>query len=144
MQPLRTIDAAALAHLNRALIGFDRIFHQIENRSVGTNNNYPPFNIIKYDEQNYGIELAVAGFLKQEITVEVDQDQLVIRGSHTDDVMEGTQYIHRGLAARDFEKAFTLPQYMEVGEVSLTHGILHVKLTQVVPEALKPRQIEIK
>lgn len=141
---LRPIDAAALAQLNRALIGFDRIFNQIENRSVGSNNNYPPFNIIKYNESNYEIELAVAGFLKQEITVEVDQDQLVIRGSHTDDVAEGTQYIHRGLAARAFEKAFTLPQYMEVGEVELTNGILHVKLTQVVPEALKPRQISIK
>lgn len=140
---LRPIDAAALAQLNRALIGFDRIFHQIENRSVGANNNYPPFNILKYDESNYEIEIAVAGFSKEDIAVEVDQDQLIIRGRQLKDD-DASLYIHRGLAARDFEKAFTLPQFMEVGEVSLTNGILHVKLTQVVPEALKPRQIEIK
>jgi molecular chaperone IbpA len=142
MNQLRTLDAAALAQLNRALIGFDRIFHNIEARSVN-NNNYPPFNILKYDESNYEIEVAVAGFSKAEITVEVDQDQLVIRGQSMTTEKTGT-YIHRGLAARDFERAFTLPQYMEVGEVSLTDGILCVKLKQVVPEALKPRQIEIK
>lgn len=140
---LRPIDAAALAQLNRALIGFDRIFHNIESRSVNTNNNYPPFNILKYDECNYEIEIAVAGFDKEDITVEVDQDQLIIRGHRAKDD-DASLYIHRGLAARDFEKAFTLPQFMEVGEVSLTNGILHVKLTQVVPEALKPRQIAIK
>lgn len=144
MQQLRPIDAAALAHLNRALIGFDRIFHQIETRSVGANNNYPPFNIIKIGENDYEIEIAVAGFTKTEITVEVDQDQLVVRGQSMTTAWPAENYIHRGLASRDFEKAFTLPQYMEVTEVSLTNGILHVKLTQVVPEALKPRQIEIK
>jgi molecular chaperone IbpA len=139
---LRPIDAAALAQLNRALIGFDRIYHNIEARGVSTQ-NYPPFNILKYDESNYEIEIAVAGFNKEDITVEVDQDQLIIRGHQAKDD-DASLYIHRGLAARDFEKAFTLPQFMEVGEVSLTNGILHVKLTQVVPEALKPRQIEIK
>lgn len=139
---IRPIDAAALAQLNRALIGFDRIFHNIEARGVSTQ-NYPPYNVLKHNDNTYEIELAVAGFGREDITVEVDQDQLIIRGSHSkqDDT---TQYIHRGLAARDFERAFTLPQYMEVGEVSLTNGILHVKLTLVIPEALQPRRIEVK
>jgi molecular chaperone IbpA len=140
---LRTIDAAALANLNRALIGFDRIFNNIEARSFNTNSNYPPFNVLKHDETNYEIELAVAGFDRDDIIVEVDQDQLIIKGHRAKDE-DATKYVHRGLAARDFEKAFTLPQYMEVGDVSLTQGILHVKLTLVIPEALKPRRIEVK
>ena len=138
---LRTLDANALAQINRALIGFDRIFNNIEARSI--NANYPPYNILKYDEHHYEIELAVAGFDKEDITVEVDQDQLIIKGHHPK-ADDASLYIHRGLAARDFERAFTLPQYMEVGDVELTNGILHVKLTLVIPEALKPRRIEVK
>jgi molecular chaperone IbpA len=142
MQIIRPLDAAALAQLNRALIGFDRIFHNIEARGVSTQ-NYPPYNVLKYDDNNYEIEVAVAGFGREDITVEVDQDQLIIRGHQSKDV-DSNLYIHRGLAARDFERAFTLPQYMEVGEVSLTNGILHVKLAHIVPEALQPRRIEVK
>jgi molecular chaperone IbpA len=144
MTQLRTIDAAALAHLSRALIGFDRIFNNIESRGTNSNINYPPFNIIKFDDTHYEIEIAVAGFAKTDIAVEVDQDQLIIKGYKPEIEINDSQYIHRGLAARNFERAFTIPQYMEVGEVSLTNGILHVKLTLIVPEALKPRRIEVK
>jgi molecular chaperone IbpA len=140
MTQLRTIDAAALAHLSRALIGFDRIWSDAENR---TQNNYPPFNLVKHSESNFEIQLAVAGFSKEEITVEVDQDQLVIRGQRTYNAAE-PEYLHRGLAARDFEKSWTLADHMEVGEVELTNGILSVKITRIVPEALKPRLIAIK
>jgi molecular chaperone IbpA len=139
---LRTIDAAALANINRALIGFDRIFNNIEARGVNTQ-NYPPYNVLKYDDNNYEIEIAVAGFDREDITVEVDQDQLIIKGNHPK-ADDDSLYIHRGLASRNFERAFTLPQYMEVGEVTLTNGILHVKLTLIIPEALKPRRIEVK
>ena len=145
MTQLRTIDAASLAQLSRALIGFDRIFNNIESRAVNNNNNYPPHNVIKYDDNNYEIEIAVAGFDKDEITVTVDQDELIVVGqSNTPNESVNKEYIHRGLAARDFTRSFTLPQYMEVGEVTLTKGVLSVKLTIVVPEALKPRQIQIK
>jgi molecular chaperone IbpA len=140
---LRPVDAAALAQINRALIGFDRIFSNIESRSV--NNNYPPHNVIKHNDSNYEIEIAVAGFDKSEISVTVDQDELVISGRKVSvEENETSQYIHRGLAARDFDRSFTLPQYMEVSEVVLTNGVLSVKLNMQVPEALKPRQIEIK
>ena len=142
MNELRTIDPAALAHLSRALIGFDRIFNNIEARAVN-NNNYPPHNVIKHDDDNYEIELAVAGFDRSEISVTVDQDELIISGRKAREESNSV-YIHRGLAARDFDRSFTLPQYMEVGEVTLTNGVLSVKLTMIVPEALKPRTIEIK
>jgi molecular chaperone IbpA len=140
MTQLRTIDAAALAHLSRALIGFDRIWSDAESR---THNNYPPFNLIKHSEINFEIQLAVAGFNKAEITVEVDQDQLIIRGQKAYAEAE-PEYLHRGLAARDFEKSWTLADHMEVDEVELTNGILSVKITRIVPEALKPRLIAIK
>jgi molecular chaperone IbpA len=140
---LRPVDAAALAQLNRALIGFDRIFQNIESRSV-SNNNYPPHNVIKHNDNDYEIEIAVAGFDKSDISVTVDQDELVISGRKEDVESTDSVYIHRGLAARDFDRSFTLPQYMEVSEVRLTNGVLSVKLSMKVPEALKPRTIEIK
>ena len=140
MTQLRTIDAAALAHLSRALIGFDRIWSDAENRTQS--NNYPPFNLVKHSDSNFEIELAVAGFSKDEITVEIDQDQLIIRGQKFAD--DSKEYLHRGLAARDFEKSWTLADHMEVDEVELTNGILSVKITRMIPEALKPRLIAIK
>jgi len=141
MTQLRTMDAAALAHLSRALIGFDRIFNEVENRTQ--TNNYPPFNIIKRSDSLFEIELAVAGFNKEELTVEIDQDQLIIRGQKAYSEAE-PEYLHRGLAARDFERTWTLADHMEVDEVELTNGILSVKITRMIPEALKPRLIAIK
>jgi molecular chaperone IbpA len=141
---LRTIDAQALANLNRALIGFDRIFSDVENRFANTvQTNYPPYNILKHSENNFEIEIAVAGFEKSDITVEVDQDQLIVRGQRTKDE-DTSKYLHRGLAARDFERSWTLAEHMEVSEVELTNGILRVKITRIVPEELKPRLIPIK
>jgi molecular chaperone IbpA len=143
MNQLARFDTNSLAHLNRALIGFDRIFNDFENRHVNSTTNYPPYNVLKHDEDHFEIEIAVAGFDKEDITVEVDQNQLIIKGTRTkeDDV---TKYVHRGLAARDFERVFTLMEHMEVGEADLTNGILSVKITRVIPEALKPRVIAIK
>lgn len=142
MTQLRTIDAQALAHMNRALVGFDRILNDrfFEARS----SNYPPHNIVKFDDTHYGIEVAVAGFQKEEITVEVDQDQLTIRG--VNQITEGRQveYLHRGVAARDFEQTFTLAEYMNVTGAEVKDGMLRISIERIVPEALKPRTIEIK
>ena len=144
MNALSRFDTTALAHLNRALIGFDRIYNDFENRHVNsTTTNYPPYNVIQHDENNFEIEIAVAGFDRGDITVEVDQDQLVIKGRRAS-AADDTKYVHRGLAARDFDRAFTLVDHVEVGEAELTNGILRVKLTRVIPEALKPRLITIK
>jgi molecular chaperone IbpA len=136
---LRTIDAAALANLSRALVGFDHIFNTRLN-----NSNYPPHNIVKYSDKDYAIEVAVAGFSKEEITVEVDQDQLVVRGIQQSVDAEGKEYLHRGLASRDFEQAYTLAEYMEVTGAEVNDGMLIIKIQRIVPEALKPRQITIK
>ncbi len=143
MNQLARFDTNALAQLNRALIGFDRIFNDFENRHVNSTTNYPPYNVVKHDEDSFEIEIAVAGFTKEDITVEVDQDQLRIKGQRLKDE-DTSKYVYRGLAARDFERVFTLADHMEVGEAELTNGILSVKLTRIVPEALKPRLIAIK
>ena len=129
--------------LNRALIGFDRIFNDFENRHQHSTTNYPPYNVIKHDENSFEIEIAVAGFDKEDITVEVDQNQLVIKGRRLKDD-DSSKYVYRGLAARDFDRAFTLAEHIIVGDADLTNGILRVKLTREVPEALKPRTIAIK
>ena len=142
MTTLRTIDAQALAHMNRALVGFDRIFNDRFFNS--TTSNYPPHNIVKYDDKHYAIELAVAGFSKEEITVEVDQDQLTIRGTNQVTEDRHVEYLHRGLAARDFEQTWTLAEFMNVTGAEVKDGLLVISIERIVPEALKPRQIEIK
>lgn len=141
MNQLTRFDTTAL---NRALIGFDRLFTDMERHSANsTHNNYPPYNVVKHDEDHFEIELAVAGFDKEDVTIEVDQNLLTIKGQRQKED-DASKYVYRGLAARDFERSFTLADYMEVGDAELTNGILRVKLTRIVPEALKPRLIAIK
>lgn len=142
MTQLRTIDAQALAAMSKALVGFDRYF----NIPQHTTSNYPPHNIVKYSEDTYAIEVAVAGFQKEEVTVEVDQDQLTIRGvkNRPNESTGQIEYLHRGLAARDFEQTFTLAEYMIVRGAKVENGMLQIDIQRVVPEALKPRQIEVK
>lgn len=140
MNQLARFDTTAL---NKALIGFDRIFNDFENRFQQSTTNYPPYNVIKHDENTFEIEVAVAGFDREDITVEVDQDQLIIRGKKAK-LEDTTQYLHRGLATRDFERSFTLAEHIVVGEGEMANGILRVKLTREIPESLKPRSITIK
>jgi molecular chaperone IbpA len=129
--------------LNKALIGFDRIFNDFENRFQQSTTNYPPYNVIKHDENTFEIEVAVAGFDREDITVQVDQDQLIIKGKKPKEE-DTLQYLHRGLATRDFERTFTLAEHIVVGDGEMINGILRVKLTREVPESLKPRLITIK
>lgn len=141
MNALTRFDTQAL---NRALIGFDSLFNDVEKRFANSvHTNYPPFNILKHDEDHFEIEVAVAGFDREDVTIAVDQNLLTIRGARLKDE-DVSKYVHRGLAARDFERSFTLAEHMTVGDAQLTNGILSVKLTREVPEALKPRLIAIK
>ena len=130
--------------LNRALIGFDSLFNDVERRFANSiQTNYPPYNVLKHDDNSFEIEVAVAGFDREDISIEVDQNQLTIKGQRLKDE-DASKYLHRGLAARDFERSFTLADHIIVGDAELTNGILRVKLTREVPEALKPRLIAIK
>jgi molecular chaperone IbpA len=138
---LRTIDPAQLANISRALVGFDTIFNQ---RLQQINGNYPPHNIVKYSDTKYAIEVAVAGFSKNEITVEVDQDQLVVRGIQGEVESDGREYLHKGLASRNFEQTWTLAEYMEVKDATVKDGMLIIEIERIIPESLKPRVIKIK
>jgi molecular chaperone IbpA len=130
--------------LNRVLIGFDSLFNEFEHRFANQiNNNYPPHNILKTDENAYAIQLAVSGFSKEEISVEVDRERLIIRGEHTTEDDESTVYLHRGLATRDFVKVFPLLDHVEVTNSIMKNGILTINLLKVIPEALKPRKIKV-
>ena len=130
--------------LNKALLGFDNLFDNFENRFANQiQQNYPPYNILKHSEDSYEIEIAVTGFAPEEITVEIDQTQLIVKGQRTKDEDSETQYLHRSLATRDFTRTWTLAEHMEVGEGKIKNGVLTIALTRVVPEALKPRQLKI-
>jgi molecular chaperone IbpA len=130
--------------LNKALLGFDSLFDNFEQRFANQiNNSYPPYNILKHSEDSYEIEVAVTGFTPEEITVEIDQNQLVIKGERKRNDDANTQYLHRGLASRDFTRSWTLAEHMEVGEGKIKNGVLTIGLTRVVPEALKPRVLKI-
>lgn len=130
--------------INKALIGFDRIFDDMERRYAhSVQSTYPPYNILKTGELDYIIEVAVTGFSKDEITVEVNQEQLIITADRKSKD-ENVEYLHRGLAARSFERIFTLEGHMEVHEASVADGLLRVHIKRIIPEALKPRQIEVK
>jgi molecular chaperone IbpA len=138
---LRAIDPAHLANLSRALVGFDTIFNQHLQQSNG---NYPPHNIVKYSNTEYAIEVAVAGFSKDEITVQVDQDQLIVRGVQANRDDTDKEYLHRGLASRDFEQSYTLAEYMEVKDAEVKDGMLIISIQRIIPEALQPRSIKVK
>lgn len=130
--------------LNRALVGFDTLFNDFESRfSNQINNNYPPYNIVKYNNDSYEIQLAVAGFEKDQISVEIDQNQLIIKGQ-SNEVNNEVHYLHKGLATRDFTRVFTLAEHMEVGEGTIKNGVLKIELKRVIPEALKPRVLRLK
>jgi molecular chaperone IbpA len=132
--------------LNRALLGFDSLFNDFEHRLAGQiKDNYPPYNILKHNEDSYELEIAVTGFASEEVIVEIDQNQLVVKGKRvmSDDTIE-PEYLHRGLSTRGFERTWTLAEHMEVGQGTIKNGILKIELKRVVPEALKPRQLKIK
>ncbi len=130
--------------LNRALVGFDQIFDNFEKRFTNqVTNNYPPHNIIKLDADTYEIEVAVTGFDPADVSVEVNQNEIVITGKSSEATDSGITYVHRGLAGRDFVRTFTLAEHMEVGEARIKNGVLKIAIKRVIPEALKPRVLKI-
>lgn len=145
MNAISRFDTSALNQLNRALIGFDRLLPHLMERATSSP-AYPPYNVIKRDEDHYELEFAVAGFTLGEIEVEVDKNQLIVRGEKKTELREDgsdVEYLHRGLAYRNFEKHLTLGEYMQVGEAVIKDGVLRIAVTRVIPDELKPRKIQV-
>ena len=130
------------APYRRSTVGFDRLFDLLENSSLGQGSeNYPPFDLIKVDENHYRVILAVAGFGRDEIDITAQQNQLIVSGKKADD--ESVDYIHRGIANRQFERRFGLADFIKVAEADLKDGLLSVDLIREIPEAMKPKKISI-
>lgn len=142
MNQLARFDTTAL---NRALVGFDRIFNDIDRRFANqVSNNYPPYNICKIGENLYEIAIAVTGFEKDEVTVEVEGDLLKVQGTRkSEEETSDQEYLYRGLALRNFERSFTLAEHMKVITAEMKNGILSIRIEREIPEALKPRLIDI-
>lgn len=139
---MRTYD---FTPLYRSAVGFDRLAGLLESAArTSQENGWPPYNIETTGENAYRIELAVAGFKPDELTLEVKENLLTVTGRKTaNDDAAGRTYLHRGLAERDFERRFQLADYVVVKGADLADGLLSIELARELPEALKPRQIEI-
>lgn len=111
--------------------------------SPAVTNTYPPYNIEQINEDEYQVTVAVAGFTREEITVQVDAGQLIIRGEHHTVDAEPRNFLHRGIANRQFSRSFKLMEYVVVKGARMENGLLYVDLKRELPEALKPRVIDI-
>jgi molecular chaperone IbpA len=140
---MRTYD---FSPLYRSAVGFDRLANLLESASrTSSEGGYPPYNIETTGENAYRIEIAVAGFTTDELNIEVKENLLTVTGRKTanDDAAPQKTYLHRGLAERDFERRFQLADYVVVTDANLVNGLLSISLKRELPEALKPRRIEI-
>ncbi|WP_299644079.1 Hsp20 family protein [uncultured Ruegeria sp.] len=117
------------------LLGFEQLERLLERSAKAGNEGYPPYNIEQTSDFSYRITLAVAGFAEQDLSITIEDRQLVIRGRQRDD-SEGRIFLHRGIAARQFQRMFVLADGVEVGEAIMENGLLHVDLTRAVPETV--------
>ena len=139
--------------LNRHMVGFDRLFGDMDRLFTHQAPSYPPFNIERISDTEYAITIAVAGFTQGDLSVTVDNGQLTVHGHKIDanrDVDRNNGYteeqtwLHRGIATRDFSRSWNLAEFVEVVSAECKDGMLKIGLKQEVPEALKPKEIEIK
>lgn len=127
----------------RSMVGFDRLFDLLETQArTSSGDNYPPFNIEKRSQDAYRITLAVAGFKAAELDITAQQNLLVIQGRKSDEASDG-RMLHMGIAQRGFERRFELADYVRVENANLEDGLLVIDLVREVPEAMKPKKIDI-
>jgi len=121
-------------------IGFDRYFEDLERMSNISQTNYPPYNVVKVDEEHFAVELAVAGFSKKDISITKEKNVLIIEGKLED---KSKDFVHKGLASRAFKRSWTLSDDIVIEGAELKDGILSVSLEKVIPEEDKPVEIKI-
>ena len=124
------------------LLGFEQLERLVERTAKSGNDGYPPYNIEQTSERSYRITLALAGFTETDLSITVEDRSLVIRGRQTDD-NEGRVFLHRGIAARQFQRSFVLADGVDVGEAIMENGLLHVDLSRAMPDAVV-QTIQIK
>ena len=133
----------SFAYPRSAFLGFDHIFDELQKIRAHANDGYPPHNVIKTGERTYTVELAVAGFKRDDLSIELKDHVLTVKGERAQRRPED-QYVHRGLSTRKFVKSYRLSEYTEVVGADLTDGILTVDLEVIVPKEQQPKLIIIK
>lgn len=124
-------------------IGFNREMERLSNVQLASRNtNYPPYDLIKLDDDKYNLSLAVAGFSKDDIEVSVDNGTLIIKGEIAE--VTDAEVVHKGIASRKFTRTFALGEYMEVTGAKMENGMLHIDIDRIIPEEKKPKSIKIK
>ena len=132
-----------LPTFTRATVGFDRIFDEMDRVFQNSKtSSYPPYNIIKTDENTYLVEIAAAGFNEDDFDIEMHRGVLAVRANITNSDVD-TNYIHKGIATRSFDRKFTLADTVEVESVLLQQGMLTIRLVNIVPEEMQPKKIAI-
>jgi molecular chaperone IbpA len=134
-------NALDLPNLSRFTIGMDHLFRELNRTAENNSSGYPPYNIMAVNDNEYIIELAVAGFRQEDLDITVDGRQLVIQGNIED--KEERHYVHRGISTRRFVRTFTLAEHVQVRRADVSNGLLIIELERVIPEELKPRRIPI-
>ena len=130
--------------LFRTSVGYDRLAHMLNSaHRLEQSGGYPPYNIQSLDENDYLITMAVAGFSEADLDITSEQNTLTVRGKRADDEDEG-QFLHRGIANRSFERRFNLADHVRVTGARLENGLLHISLEREIPEAMRPRKIDIQ
>ena len=127
----------------RSTVGFDRLFDFLENANRAEQDNYPPYDIERLSDDSYRITLAVAGFKRDEIDVVAHQNVLTITGRRSEDRNKDGNFLHMGIANRAFERRFELADFVQVTGADLADGLLRIQLQREIPEAMKPRKVEI-
>ena len=135
---MRSID---FSPLYRSAIGLDRLANLIESAASNGNAGYPPYNIEQLGDNDYRISMAVAGFTQEELELSFQENLLTVKGNKQADTER--HYLYQGIAERGFERRFQLADYVRVKGADLKNGLLHIDLAREVPEAMKPRKIEI-
>ena len=129
--------------LYRSTVGFDRMFRMLDSANNVDGQSYPPYNIERTGENAYRVTMAVAGFSDADLSIEAKENVLTVKGEQQQDDQKDAEFLHRGIAARAFERRFQLAEHVEVRDATLENGLLHVDLVREIPEAKKPRTIAI-
>jgi len=139
---MTTIDFTPLF---RSAIGFDRLASALESANRSEGGGYPPYNIEVTGDDKYRISMAVAGFSQKDLNIQVKESILTVSGAHKEEEKETKQrYLYRGIATRNFERQFQLADYVKVVDARIVDGLLHIDLVREIPEAMKPRTVEIR
>jgi molecular chaperone IbpA len=139
-----TLRALDIPTIHKFGIGFDSMLDELMRTTSRQSTNYPPHNILKIDENNFVIQLAVAGFDQGDVDIQVEGQVLSITGSTNKDNKFGAEYLVQGISMRDFERTFTLAEHVEVKNAEVTNGILSIELERIVPLEKMPKKIDIK